>query len=247
MKISPLKFQTITKTQKTSTNPINFQNNITNGIYDSYRFGAVKDAKSKEIEENIKLVKKFAKITKTNAKSEDILKNISLQIIKINGFKMYTPVDNDKNEKLLFADFDNPEIPTRMERYSFKDGIKLQKSYEFYDDTFKNYKLAVYDEKDTYGGDANLQYIVANGELIYYKCYIPEAKEGLEATFSNDGIMYQDGLFDKDGNMVFSTSQIFLANDRKDTTYTIYNESTDCYETYQYDKKAKKWLKTKEV
>lgn len=64
MKISPLKFQTIIKTQRTSTNPINFQNNITNGIYDSYRFGAVKDAKSKEIEENIKLVKKIRKNNK---------------------------------------------------------------------------------------------------------------------------------------------------------------------------------------
>ena len=249
MRISPVKFSNVNNIQPTKTNSTTaFQGKLVNNVADVFRLASANDGKSFKIEGDIKELKRISKDVLAQSKIEDRIKSVSLLAGDANDFKAYTVIDEENLEKLVFIDFDNPEKTTKkMFRYSFLEGMDLKKGYEFYNNGLKDYRLDVFDYKEP-GDDLgfDMQYNFQKGKLVYYKNSLPAIKEGFEILYSKDGITYRNGIVDKKGSIKVPSTEIFLANDRKNSTYTEFDEQKDCYVTYQYDKQAKKWQQIKE-
>ncbi len=249
MRISPVRFSNVNNIQQPkNTNTTAFQGKLLNNATDVFRRFSVDDKQSFKIEGDIIELKRISKDVLAQSKIEDKIKKVSLLVADANDFKPYTVIDEENLEKLVFKDFDAPEVRTKkMYRYSFLDGMELKKSYEFYNGSIKDYRLDVYDFKEP-GDDIgfDMQYNFQKGKLVYYKNSLPAIKEGFEILYSKDGITYRNGIVDGKGSIKMPFSEIFLANDRKNTTYTDFNDEKDCYVTYQYDKQTKKWQAIKE-
>lgn len=198
------------------------------------------EQKDATIRGTFKGMQQAAKEYKRVAKIEVKTLNTLLEIGKLNGFKPYIPYEDGK--KLLFGDFDDRNLPKRLDIVNIKNGMSIGKSYDF------NCGNGLFTTTLRYSPRSNTTLDILHGKPLYMVDKNYEDGSFQRMTFLNNALHFISGPL----NTTSDTSRIaqiayFDYKNPDKCYYADLDEVEDFYNFYKYDSDEDLWVIDKKM